>query len=117
MGARTNFTFHTTTGDLTLYSHWGGESKASDLAHAINAAKPRWTDESYSLRIMISNLIGPNWDSETGYGLFVGDEGGEEEYQPISVDLTNSTVNDNGNVVSFDQFINYYMPQLALSEG
>jgi hypothetical protein len=57
---------------------------------------------------MISNLIGPNWDSETGYGLFVGDEGGEEEYQPISVDLTDSTVNDNGNVVSFENFINYY---------
>ena len=117
MGARTNFTFHTTNGDLTLYSHWGGDSKATDLAYAVNAATGRWGDESYALRIMISNLIGPDWNSETGYGLFVGSEGGEESYQPITVDLTNNTINDNGNIVSFKEFINYYMPQLVLTEG
>lgn len=31
MGARTNFNFITSTGELTLYSHWGGDTKRGTL--------------------------------------------------------------------------------------
>lgn len=111
MGARTNFHFKTNTGDLTLYSHWGGESKMQDLAFALNKAMPRLSmgDTSYGLRIAVSNLIGPDWDSQTGYGLFVGEEGGEEEYAPVTVDLTNNTVIHNGSSHTIESFINYYL--------
>jgi len=111
MGARTNFHFKTDTGDLTLYSHWGGENKMQNLAEALQKATPRINmgDTSYALRIAISYLIGPYWESETGYGLFVGDEGGEEEYEPVTVDLTNNTVIHSGSSHSIESFINYYL--------
>jgi hypothetical protein len=94
MGARTNFTFRTETGDLTLYSHWGGDSKRSDLAAALQAAMPRidMVDTSYALRIIVSQLIGDSWNEETGFGLFVGPEGGEESYDWVIVNLINNTV-------------------------
>ena len=111
MGARTNFHFKTDTGDLTLYSHWGGDSKMSDLAFALNKAMPRINmgDIPYALRITISYLIGPDWESETGFGLFVGDEGGEEQYEPVLVDFTNNTVIHNGSSHSIESFVNYQL--------
>lgn len=113
MGARTNFTFKTETGSLTLYSHWGGDSKAFDLASALNAAMPRikMEDNAYALRIIVSQLIGPNWDSETGYGLHVGEEGGEEQYYPVTVDLTNGTVTDNDGTHSIFGYISYHLAE------
>jgi hypothetical protein len=115
MGARTNFTFKTATGNLTLYSHWGGDTKFQDLAAALNAARPRLAmgDTPYALRITVSHLIGPSWDSETGYGLHVGSEGGEESYEPVTVDFTNNTVIHNGMIHSINDFITYNSLQLT----
>ena len=109
MGARTNFTFTTDTGDLTLYSHWGGDSKMQDLAFALDKAMPRikMGDIPYALRIAVSYLIGPDWESETGYGLFVGIEGGEEQYEPVTVDFTNNTVTHNETSHAIEDFIKY----------
>lgn len=110
MGARTNFHFKTAEGELTLYSHWGGDSKDTDLAMALKKAMPRLSmgDTSYALRIVVSQLIGPDWDSETGYGLFVGPEGGEEQYHYTMVDFTTNTVIDTDSSHTIDEFINYY---------
>jgi len=109
MGARTNFTFTTPEGDLTLYSHWGGDSKMSDLSFALAKALPRikMGDIPYALRITVSYLIGPEWESETGYGLFVGSEGGEEQYEAVTVNLINNTVEHSGTVHTIEEFINY----------
>jgi hypothetical protein len=111
MGARTNFTFLTDTGALTLYSHWGGDSKTIDLAKALDAAMPRITmgDTSYALRVTISQLIGDSWNEETGYGLFIGHEGGEEQYEPITVNFINNTVEENSGIHSIQEFINYHI--------
>jgi hypothetical protein len=116
MGARTNFTFTTDTGDLTLYSHWGGDSKVTDLAYALNKAMPRikMGDTGYALRITVSNLIGPEWESETGYGLFVGKEGGEEQYEPITVDFTTNTIIDSSGKHSIEDFVSYHGAAPAL---
>jgi len=94
MGARTNFTFKTSTGSMILYSHWGGETKAMDLANALNKAYPRikMGDEGYALRVIVSQLIGPSWASETGFGIYLGQHGGEKENYPVTIDLTNQTV-------------------------
>lgn len=111
MGARTNFTFTTDTGSLTLYSHWGGDSKDVDLASALQAALPRikMGDMAYALRIIVSQLIGDSWNSETGFGLHVGVEGGEEQYEPITVDLTDNTVIDSSGVHPITSYINYHL--------
>ncbi len=61
---------------IFLYQHWQGEGQATNLALALNAARPRWTDPSYATRIAISHLIGNEWGSETGFGLYADAGGG-----------------------------------------
>ena len=75
MGDRITFIFedapHSDETIVTcLYSHWGGDSRHEDLAHAIAKAQPRWSDPSYATRICVSQIIGSDWDSETGFGLY-----------------------------------------------
>lgn len=55
---------------IYLYIHWGDE-KYRDLAAGIERASSRWNDPSYATRIVISQMIGNDWESTTGYGLFV----------------------------------------------
>ena len=72
MGDRENFGFKQSNGDvIMLYGHWAGYDMLKNLATAVLAARPRWTDESYATRIAISQLIGNDWASETGWGLSV----------------------------------------------
>lgn len=70
MGDRANFGFKQSNGDvIVLYGHWAGYEMLAKLAQAVEIAKPRWTDESYATRIVISNLVGDEWTSLTGWGL------------------------------------------------
>ena len=107
MGARTNFELKDEQGSVWLYSHWGGDTKANDLANALAKAQPRWGDTSYAMRIVVSQLIGDNWDSETGYGLS-SYEAGEESYDPISVDFTNNTVTYGDISYSFEEYLKFF---------
>lgn len=115
MGARTNFNFKTESGEMVLYSHWGGDSKKRDLAAALAVAMPRikMGDTSYALRIVISQLIGDSWDSETGYGLYVGSNGGEEQFDYLGVDFIHGKVEMPDVTVSIPQFIEFYGPNLV----
>jgi hypothetical protein len=70
-------------------------------------------DTAYALRIVISTLIGDSWDSETGYGLFVGPEGGEEQYDYLAVNFTNNTIVTPEATKTFKEFIDFYGPSLA----
>lgn len=70
IGDRTNTIFRMADGgDIVLYQHWGGYQMMHNLATALDKARPRWTDESYATRIIISNLIGDDWSQELGYGI------------------------------------------------
>jgi hypothetical protein len=70
MGDRTNTVFRMADGsDIVLYQHWGGYQMMASLATAIDIARPRWSDEAYCTRIIISNLIGDDWKQELGYGI------------------------------------------------
>ena len=109
MGARTNFHFKQGDNFITLYSHWGGDSKMQDLADAIAKASPRWDDISYATRIMISQLVGESWNSETGYGLFADAIGGEESYEHTVIDLDNKLVIVDGQPKTFKEFISYQL--------
>lgn len=110
MGARTNFEFKTDQGTMTLYSHWGGETKAQDLARALHKAENRLSmgDVSYALRIIIDQLTIDARDKETGYGIFLGEGQGEEEYSPVTVDLVNKTVIDDSGTHSIFDYIIYH---------
>jgi hypothetical protein len=109
MGARTNFHFKSRTGnDIVLYSHWGGGQKHQDLATALLKAKPRWDDYPYAIRITISQIIGEDWASETGYGLEIN-SCGEESYDTTTIDFEHRLVTVNGTDVGFEKYIEYHI--------
>jgi hypothetical protein len=93
---------------VSLYSHWGGYDRYSALAYALEKSRNRWTDESYATRIIVSNLIGPDWDSETGWGLWAGDDSGAGDHPAITVYLDIKQVEDETGFHSFDEFISYH---------
>jgi hypothetical protein len=111
MGSRTNFELKDSRGSVWLYSHWGGDTKAQDLANALQKAEPRWTDHTYGMRIVISQLIGDDWGSELGYGISSW-EAGEESYDPICVDFPSQTVTYQNVVYTFNHFVEEFAPVL-----
>jgi len=91
MGDRANFGFRDSKEDIIfLYGHWAGHRMLENLADAVQAAEPRWSDESYATRIAISRLVGDEWTSETGWGLTVNALADNEHKVPI-IDWTNKT--------------------------
>ena len=117
MGDRTNFHFRVDENNLlSLYSHWGGYTRKQDLARALNAAMPRiqMGDIPYALRICVSQLVGAEWLSETGYGLTINDPyANEEEHGYLEVDFTNGTVQDDELVKPIQEFISYHLTPAA----
>lgn len=74
MGNRANYGFRSGHNTVFLYGHWAGEPGMSHrLASALREATPRWTDSGYATRIAISQLIGDDWNSETGWGIYVNE--------------------------------------------
>jgi hypothetical protein len=91
MGDRANFGFRDSKEDIIfLYGHWAGHRMLENLADAVQAAEPRWNDESYATRIAISRLIGDEWTSETGWGISVNALADNEHKVPI-IDWKNKT--------------------------
>lgn len=114
MGARTNFVIKTTgnpSENIVLYSHWGGDESESAFAYAISKAMPRikMGDTSYAARIIVSQLIGGDWDSETGFGLYVGEVNHEEQYQYKEIDLVDNTVTIGDHTTSVQSFLDYQL--------
>lgn len=110
MGARTTWAIKTEEGDAVtwLYSHWGGDSKLEDTREALSKAEPRWSDSTYGARIFISQIIGANWDSETGFGITSGtihDVPFEESYDLVVVDFTTNTITYGAFEFSFSEFL------------
>jgi hypothetical protein len=115
MGARINYIFKDSEqGPLVvLYSHWGQTEWQTDIATALEHAKPRWTDSSYGTRMMISHLIQHSILDETGFGIYAIDQDGYElGEQTVIVDFTTKTVTDNVSV-PFDKFVAAYSPAMA----
>jgi hypothetical protein len=84
MGDRANFGFKQSNDEtIVLYGHWAGHDMLSNLAEAVEKARPRWTDESYATRIVVSNLIGDNWHETTGWGLTVNNILDNEHKIPV----------------------------------
>lgn len=84
MGDRANFGFKQSNDEtIVLYGHWAGYDMLSNLAEAVETARPRWTDESYATRIVISHLVGDNWHELTGWGLTVNNILDNEHKIPV----------------------------------
>jgi len=60
MGDRANFGFRDSKENIIfLYGHWAGHRMLENLADAVQAAEPRWGDESYAktFTLMEEDLI------------------------------------------------------------
>ena len=121
MGARINYVFKQDEGmpNLVLYSHWGETEWRSDLSFALSKAAGRLSmgDTAYATRIIISYLIGPEWDKETGFGLYLADENQEYWDTTVEIDVNKQLVNDEGNWHSFEDFIKYENSKVAYSSS
>ena len=111
MGARINFVFTDgTDSSVVLYSHWGQDSWQSDLAAALEHAKPRWSDSQYGTRMIISYLISDSILDEIGFGIYsVQGDNFDLGEQTIVIDFVNKTVTDNLSV-DWDKFVAAYSP-------
>ena len=111
MGARVNFVFKQSDSNaVVLYSHWGEDSWAMDLAQALKHAAPRRGDESYYIRNAISYFLQDSLMSETGFGISAyanPDDLGFMDH-PIVIDFTNFTVGNGENWHSFEDWIAFY---------
>ena len=116
MGARIHFVFKD-RGDkpaVVLYSHWGEDEWPRDLAMALDHARPRWSDESYVTRMIISYLMQDSILEETGFGIYAISNDGSLDLGELTVlvDFTTNTVTDRISV-PFDKFMNAYLPVLV----
>lgn len=109
MGARINFVFKDGTDSaVVLYSHWGQTEWETDIAGALEHAKPRWNDSSYGTRMMISYLIQDQVMDETGFGIYaVSGDNYDLGEQTVIIDFVNKTVTDNV-PVQWDKFVAAY---------
>ncbi len=121
MGDRANFGFRDSKENIIfLYGHWAGHRMLENLADAVKAAEPRWSDESYATRIAISQLVNDEWQSETGWGLSVNRILDNEHKVPI-IDWNNKVfilVEEDLETEVFrmplDKFVSKYSSQLSM---
>jgi hypothetical protein len=93
MGDRFTFGVTDRTGDvLYLYSHWGGQDWDTNLKDAIYKAGTHSLSSERANCIVISQLIGANWDSTASYAFSINNVTDTEYgYVPV-VDFNHSTI-------------------------
>ena len=122
MGARINFVFKESDSQpaVVLYSHWGETEWQRDLAMALKHAEPRWIDDTYATRMMISYLIQDSILEETGFGIYaVNGPNYELGETTVVVDFYNKTIYEVGSSVHvrWKEFVSAYHPSLTASVG
>ncbi len=109
MGDRVNVYFDQgNVYSVGLYCHWLGEYIDDCLKDALKKAKPRWDDPEYATRIIISSILKPEIDEETGYGIFAVETGRwiDPESGYRVVDFANKKIRNQDNVsLSFTEFM------------
>jgi hypothetical protein len=117
MGARINFVFKD-RGDkpaVVLYSHWGQDEWQRDLAMALDHARPRWSDEAYVTRMIISYLIQDSILESTGFGIYaINDTSSDLGDQTVIVDIIQEVVIDGNVKADWDLFVQAYKPVAVL---
>lgn len=99
---------------IFMYRQWGGSEQTAIFANALSKAEPRWHDASYGTRIILSQMVGDDWNQELGYGIYVGGTSHGSDYNYILIaDLEKQVVlvcdNDNSDSIiaeiTFEEFI------------
>ena len=131
MGDRANFVFTQQNGEsVVLYGHWAGHQMLANLANALETARPRWNDDAYGTRIIISQMVGEEWNQELGWGISVNTILDNEHSIPVvnfitqtvslydSMDMEAYFSKQNPEakfVMGFEAFVKKFAKQLAFS--
>ena len=94
MGDRANFGIRQADGNtIFIYGHWAGHQMLAKFAKAIDRVVDagRLNDTAYATRIIISDLIGEDWNQDMRWGITVNTLADNEHKVPV-FDLTNDTV-------------------------
>lgn len=103
MGDRGNIAIKDETGgQVWLYTHYDGWKLPETLRSAL-ARRERWDDAPYLARIVFCEMVAADLGGTTGYG--ISTERGDENHPPLLVDVPAQTVEVNGEIQSFDQYI------------
>ena len=122
MGARINYVFKDEDPhpSVVLYSHWGETVWQRDLAMALQHSKPRWADNAYGTRMMISYLMQDSVLEETGFGIYAvnGPNYDLGEFTVV-VDMTNQTIYEVGSNVKakWVDFVQAYSPKVYAEQS
>lgn len=128
MGARINYIFKDSepaVGEpysyVVLYSHWGETDWETDIAAALDHARPRWSDDSYCTRMIISYLIQDQLLDQHGFGIYsINDMSQDLGDTTVIVDMVNKTItnSDRGTELNWDSFVQAYgmLPPKVLVE-
>ena len=117
MGARINYVFKDKDQhpSVVLYSHWGETEWQRDLAMALQHSKPRWSDDSYATRMMISYLMQDSVLEETGFGIYaVNGPNYELGEFTVVIDMIDNTIYEVGSDtrVEWKDFVQAYNPKV-----
>ena len=94
MGDRANFGIKQADGNtIFVYGHWAGHQMLDKFAKAIDRVVDagRMGDNAYATRIIISDLIGEDWNQDMRWGITVNTLADNEHKVPV-YDLTSDTV-------------------------
>ena len=94
MGDRANFGIKQADGNIIfVYGHWAGHQMLAKFAKAIDraVAAGRMGDNAYATRIIISDLIGEDWNQDMRWGITVNTIADNEHKIPV-FDLANDMV-------------------------
>ena len=95
MGDRANFGIRQNDGNtIFVYGHWAGAGMLAKFANALGhgtVAHRIPSDPAYGTRIIISQLIGESWKSDTGWGITINTLSDNEHKVPV-YDFVTDTV-------------------------
>jgi hypothetical protein len=86
MGDRANFGIRQNDGNtIFVYGHWAGEGMLARFANALDYTQNagRIDDPAYGTRIIISQLIGEDWQGSLGWGITVNQLADNEHKVPV----------------------------------
>lgn len=109
MGNRFSIEVVHEAGSVFLYTHWKGCSICNTLKASLERGSDRWEDESYLTRIIFSDMIAEDINSNTGYGISLISY--TQPYRTIKVDIPNAMVEYMDKFsFTFDDYINLQNP-------
>ena len=95
MGDRANFGIRQNDGNtIFVYGHWAGEGMLANFANALERGTDAGripSDPAYGTRIIISQLIGPGWQTDLSWGITINTLSDNEHKVPV-YDFVTDTV-------------------------